>query len=87
MNEYVIFILQEIGDEMNITEVMNPWLYQMGLPVVNITVVNNQIRATQMRFLNNPEDDPKKPKSPFEYGTKHWCYVTLECPVLCLMKN
>ena len=60
---------------MNITEVMNPWLYQMGLPVVNITIVNNQIRATQMRFLNNPEDDKKEPESPFE------CVVNSQCPL------
>ena len=54
---------------MNITEIMDPWLYQMGLPVVNITIRNNQIHATQMRFLNNPDADPKEPKSPFGYVT------------------
>ena len=58
-----IGLVQEVEGELDIATVMNPWLYQMGLPVVNITVQNGNIRATQSRFLNNPEADPEQPKS------------------------
>ncbi len=56
------------GEGMNITTIMKPWLYQMGLPVVNITDIGNgQLKMTQTRFMANPNDDPSLPESPYQY--------------------
>ncbi|XP_077988232.1 aminopeptidase N-like [Glandiceps talaboti] len=40
-------------------EIMDPWVLQMGFPVVNITrVETNIVRATQQHFLIDPNDQP-----------------------------
>lgn len=58
--------LQEVGDEMNVTAIMTPWVMQMGLPVINLVLEdNNVIRATQKRFMNDPDADLSEPESPY----------------------
>ena len=56
-----------MGDELNIKEVMVPWTYQMGLPVLNITdMEDGTYKAIPFRFLTNPDADPSLPES--DYG-------------------
>ena len=53
--------------DLNIKTIMDPWMYQMGLPVVNITDLNNgMLNVSQSRFLNNPAANLSDP--PSEYG-------------------
>ena len=33
------------------TDIMEPWVTQMGYPVVNVQRVNGQLRLTQQRYL------------------------------------
>ncbi|ELT93925.1 hypothetical protein CAPTEDRAFT_205328 [Capitella teleta] len=61
-------IQKEVGDEMNVTAIMTPWVMQMGLPVINLVLEdNNVIRATQKRFMNDPDADLSEPESPYGY--------------------
>ncbi|XP_070558852.1 aminopeptidase N-like [Ptychodera flava] len=45
---------------MDIKDIMDPWVLQMGFPVVNITrVATNRVRASQQHFLLDPFDEPE----------------------------
>ena len=46
---------------------MDPWIYQMGLPVVDITEAGSDLQAIQERFMNDPDADKDQPESPYEY--------------------
>lgn len=65
--------LQEMGSELDVTEVMATWTEQMGLPVIDISYdsTNKRFTATPRRFLSNPDADPSLPESPHEYVLKH----------------
>lgn len=53
----------------SIKEIMHTWILQMNYPVVTVTIPQNGVvRATQQRFLRNPEaKDPLVYISPFGY--------------------
>ena len=56
-----------VDDDLDVKTIMDPWMYQMGLPVVNITDLNNgSLYVSQSRFLNNPAANFSDP--PSEYG-------------------
>ena len=56
-----------MDSDLDIKTIMDPWMYQMGLPVVNITDFNNgALYVSQSRFLNNPAANFSDP--PSEYG-------------------
>ncbi len=58
----------EEGKAINVREVMNTWILQMGYPVVNFTLdrENNRITLTQKHFLIDPHAQVTKP-SPYKY--------------------
>ena len=61
-----MLLRQVIGSSLNIKQVMDPWLYQMGFPVVTIITRSNFVLdATQTRFLIDPSNDPTQPPSPY----------------------
>ncbi|XP_070560620.1 aminopeptidase N-like [Ptychodera flava] len=53
----------------NIKEIMDPWLLQLGYPVVMVTKSANQMTATQEHFLLDPNDTPLIPG---EYPSGPW---------------
>ena len=56
-----------VDDDLDVKTIMDPWMYQMGLPVVNVTDLNNgSLYVSQSRFLNNPAANFSDP--PSEYG-------------------
>jgi hypothetical protein len=60
--------VQYAGD-VNLTQVMAPWVYQMGLPVVTITESTTQpdhLVAEQIRFMNDPAANISEPVSPYK---------------------
>ena len=73
---------QEMGSELNVAAVMNPWLMQMGLPVLNLTQSGDEITATPTRFLANPDADASKPDS--DYG---WVRLSVLKFMDCLLLN
>ena len=57
---------QVIGPSLDMKQVMDPWLYQMGFPVVSITSRTNLIlEVTQTRFMIDPVYDTTQPPSPY----------------------
>ncbi|XP_070558842.1 aminopeptidase N-like [Ptychodera flava] len=52
----------------SVEEIMDPWLLQLGYPVVTVTRTANQVTATQERFLLDPNDEPLIPGEYPELG-------------------
>lgn len=62
--------LQPYAGDVNLAQVMAPWVYQMGLPVVTITESTtppNNLVAEQIRFMNDPAANISEPVSPYNY--------------------
>ncbi|XP_069101890.1 uncharacterized protein [Argopecten irradians] len=57
------------GGNLEVKNIMNTWILQMNYPVVTLTKVSNtQLRATQKRFLTNPNaTDTGRFVSPYNY--------------------
>lgn len=52
----------------DVTAILNTWIRQKGLPVVNVERVGNNFRLTQKRFLIDPDSESKETvKSEFNY--------------------
>ena len=63
---YTLLLLQVVGNSIDIKTTMDPWLYQMRLPVVNITDLGNgSLSVSQSRFLTNPASNVSDPPSEF----------------------
>lgn len=45
-----------VGDELNISEFMKTWTVQMGYPVLDVKMKDNNYVLTQKRFLLNPKE-------------------------------
>ena len=51
----------------DVSEIMNTWVRQMGYPLVTMETKGNQVKVTQQRFLKDPEQtDTQKYISPYE---------------------
>ena len=50
-----------------VTETFDPWIRQMGFPLLKVNEINGFINVTQTRFLDNPEQNPEEPESSFKY--------------------
>ena len=63
--------------------IMNPWVHQMGLPVITVTIAAGQITCVQARFMNNEDINPEEPPSEYGYGNSDmvWCSVVWCCVV------
>ena len=53
-----------MGDGYNISAMFDPWVEQMGFPVIDVIEVDGNLLLTQSRFLNDPNIDPESPPSP-----------------------
>lgn len=62
------FVLQVVGPSYDIAAMFNPWLYQMGFPIINITErqILDNIIAEPNRFLYGSNDDPTEPPSDYK---------------------
>lgn len=52
----------EVGNELNITDILSSWVDQAGYPILNVKLANDRkhISLTQRRFLqNNPNHQDK----------------------------
>ncbi|KAK2575060.1 hypothetical protein KPH14_008800 [Odynerus spinipes] len=68
-------ILQDnVGKEINVTEIMDTWTRQKGFPVVNVRKLENKYVLTQKRFLIDP--DAQIDPSDSEYGYKWTIPIT-----------
>lgn len=65
-----VVVQKNLNYPASIKEIMHTWILQMNYPVVTVTIPQNgTVRATQQRFLRNPEaKDPLVYISPFGYG-------------------
>ena len=64
---YTFIRFQVVDNDLDVKTIMDPWMYQMGLPVVNVTDFNNStLYVSQSRFLNNPSANFSDP--PSDYG-------------------
>ncbi|KAK2157985.1 hypothetical protein LSH36_179g02013 [Paralvinella palmiformis] len=61
------FMYKAVVSDLNVTEIMIPWVYQAGLPIINVTIEAPYIRATQQRFMKDPDADVRQPISPYGY--------------------
>lgn len=70
------------GDDVNVTDVMNSWIFQMGFPEVNIIDTGNgSFKFQQTRFLRDKNPDFSKEKFNSSYGYKWYIpfkYTTLK---------
>jgi len=70
---------QKEGDstkDIKIKEVMDTWTLQMGYPVVTVRQSDNQISATQQRFLFNAHSNfTEEFTSPYGWVLFHFCDV------------
>ena len=66
---YICF-LQQVGDGYNIAEMFDPWVEQMGFPVIDVTEDGGDLILRQSRFLNDPNIDPESP--PSSHGSVGW---------------
>jgi len=58
---------KEVGDSLDMKEIMSTWIYSMGYPVIEVSRISgNRFEAKQQRFLMDPTSDPDSP--PSEYG-------------------
>src|SRR6218665_3612066 len=70
--------LQYAGRGTNITEIMNPWLYNLNYPVITMQLLpDNKINITQKRFLRDTLADPNSPVS--EYGLEYIDILLSQC--------
>ncbi|XP_046824209.1 glutamyl aminopeptidase-like [Vespa crabro] len=61
-------ILQEqVGTEINVTEIMDTWTRQNGFPVVNVHKTENKYILTQKRFLADPDTQIDPTESDYGY--------------------
>ena len=68
-----------LGDQINISAIMDTWTRQMGFPVVNVTKHKFTYILTQKRFLGNPNSSFDASESPFGYKwTIPITYITSE---------
>ena len=75
-SKHLTFVFfQETG--IDVPELMNPWTYQMGLPVITVSENGGQITLTPDRFLSDPEADPELPETEYKYF-----FVSLFFPIL-----
>ncbi|KAK2145083.1 hypothetical protein LSH36_704g02028 [Paralvinella palmiformis] len=52
----------------DVSNIMNTWVRQMGYPLVTMEVKGNRVKVGQQRFLKDPDQpDPRKYTSPYEY--------------------
>ncbi|XP_066914391.1 glutamyl aminopeptidase-like isoform X2 [Clytia hemisphaerica] len=59
------------GDNYNVTDVMNSWIFQMNFPELRIKSLNNgQFKVDQVRFLRDKNPDYSKEKFNSSYGYK-----------------
>ena len=73
-----------MGDNYGIARMMDPWVEQMGLPVVNISVPEpGRLLFKQSRFLNDPDADPTQPPSKHGY----YRHIRTNNYVFCLVFN
>lgn len=65
-----VVVQKNLNYPASIKEIMHTWILQMNYPVVTVTIPQNgTVRATQQRFLRNPEaKDPLVYISPFGYS-------------------
>ncbi|XP_071098196.1 aminopeptidase Ey-like [Haliotis cracherodii] len=52
---------------LNMTEVMDPWVTQMNYPVVNVVVAANEVTFTQQRFLVSGAEDGSQDVGTYGY--------------------
>ncbi|XP_066914385.1 glutamyl aminopeptidase-like [Clytia hemisphaerica] len=59
------------GDNYNVTDVMNSWIFQMNFPELRIKSLNNgEFKVDQVRFLRDQNPDYSKEKFNSSYGYK-----------------
>uniref|UniRef100_A0A6M2E291 Aminopeptidase n=1 Tax=Xenopsylla cheopis TaxID=163159 RepID=A0A6M2E291_XENCH len=58
-----------VGEEMDLTKIMDTWTRQMGLPVVTVAYgsKNGEFVLTQKRFLTDPSKENQGDPSPYNY--------------------
>lgn len=60
-----LFLMQQVGSSLDVASTFDPWVEQIGFPVVTVTTgPDTNLVLTQTRFLNDPELDPDQPESP-----------------------
>jgi glutamyl aminopeptidase len=62
--------LSKVDGAPNVKSVMDTWTRQMGYPVVHVSVVGQELRLRQERFLLDTKRDKTQPSSPYNYQWK-----------------
>jgi glutamyl aminopeptidase len=57
-NDLVMHLEGKINED--VTAILNTWIRQKGLPVVNVERIGNNFRLTQKRFLTDPDAEGKE---------------------------